>query len=56
VKCFAWDDAKNVKLRADRSIGFEDIGFHIEHGDLLDILEHSNPDRLRRAADLGRPT
>jgi hypothetical protein len=26
-------------------IGFEDIVFHIERGDLLDILEHPNPDR-----------
>ena len=45
VKYFAWDDAKNAKLRADRGIGFEDVVFHIERGDLLDILEHSNPDR-----------
>ena len=42
---FAWDDAKNAKLRADRSIGFEDMVFHIERGDLLDILEHPNPER-----------
>jgi hypothetical protein len=39
VKYFAWDDAKNAKLKADRGIGFEDIVFHIERGDLLDILE-----------------
>src|SRR6202035_5833734 len=45
VKYFAWDDAKNAKLKADRGIGFEEIVFHIEHGDLLDILEHPNPDR-----------
>src|SRR3982750_2356910 len=45
VKYFAWDDAKNAKLKADRRIGFEDIVFHIERGDLLDILEHPNPDR-----------
>ena len=43
VKYFAWDDAKYAKLRADRDIGFEDIVFHIERGDLLDILEHPNP-------------
>jgi hypothetical protein len=40
-----WDDAKNAKLRAQRGIGFEDIIFHIERGDLLDILEHPSPDR-----------
>ena len=45
VKYFAWDDAKNAKLRADRGIGFEDVVFHIERGELLDILEHPNPDR-----------
>ena len=44
VKYFAWDDAKNAKLRADRGIGFQDIVF-LERGDLLDILEHPNPGR-----------
>jgi len=45
VKYFAWDEAKNAKLRADRGIGFEDIVFHIERRDLLDILVHPNPER-----------
>lgn len=45
MKFFAWDDAKNTKLREERGIGFEDIVFHIERGDLLDILEHPNPNR-----------
>ena len=48
MKYFAWDDAKNAKnakLKADRGIGFEEIVFHIERGDVLDILEHPNPDR-----------
>ena len=45
VKYFDWDDAKNAKLRAERGIGFEDGVFHIERGDLLDILEHPNSDR-----------
>ena len=38
VKFFAWDDDKNAKLKAARGIGFEDVVFHIERGDLLDIL------------------
>ena len=33
VKFFDWDDAKNVKLRAKRGIGFEEIVFHIERGE-----------------------
>ena len=45
MKYFDWDDAKNAKLRTERGIGFEDIVFHIERGDLLDILEHPNPER-----------
>ena len=46
MKYFDWDDATNAKLRAERGIGFEDVVFHIERGDLLDILEHQNPDRF----------
>ena len=45
VKYFDWDDANNAKLRAERGIGFEEIVFHIERGDLLDILERPNPER-----------
>jgi len=45
VKYFDWDDAKSAKLRAERGIGFEDSVFHVERGDLLDIVEHPNPDR-----------
>jgi hypothetical protein len=42
VKYFDWDDAKNAKLRANRGIGFEDIVFHIDRGDVLAILGHPN--------------
>ena len=45
VNYFDWDDAKNATLRTERGIGFEDVVFHIERGDLLDILDHPNPDR-----------
>ena len=45
MKYLAWDDAKNAKLRKERGIGFEDIVFHIERVDLLDILEQPNPER-----------
>jgi hypothetical protein len=37
--------SSRTKLRAERGIGFEEIVFHSERGDLLDILEHPNPDR-----------
>jgi uncharacterized DUF497 family protein len=45
AKFFDWDDAKNAKLKAERGIGFEEIVFHLERGDLVAILEHSIPDR-----------
>ena len=50
VKYFDWDDAKNAKLRTERGIGFEEIVFHIERGDLLDILKHPNPERYGASA------
>jgi uncharacterized DUF497 family protein len=45
VKYFSWDVEKNEKLMVDRGISFEEIVFHIEQGDLLDILEHPNQER-----------
>ncbi len=47
VKYFVWDEAKNEKLKAERGIGFEEIVFHIERGEVLDILEHPNRERYR---------
>ena len=45
MKYFTWDDSKNEKLKAERGIGFEEIVFLIERGDLLDVLEHPNQGR-----------
>ena len=45
MKVFDWDDAKNERLKAERGLGFEDTVFHIERGDVLDILETPNPAR-----------
>jgi uncharacterized DUF497 family protein len=42
VRGFAWNSAKNEKLKAERGISFEEIVFHIGRGDLLDVLEHPN--------------
>ena len=47
LKYFTWDNAKNEKLRAERGISFEEVVFHIERGDTLDILEHPNQERYR---------
>ena len=45
MKYFTWDTGKNEKLRAERGISFEEIVFHIEQGDVLDILEHPNQEK-----------
>ena len=45
MKYFTWDAAKNEKLRAERGILFEEIVYHIERGDLLDVLENRNQER-----------
>jgi len=42
VRYFAWDQVKNDRLMSERGISFEEIVYHIQRGDLLDILEHPN--------------
>jgi hypothetical protein len=39
---FVWDEKKNRFLKRTRKISFERIITAIEHGHLLDILEHTN--------------
>jgi uncharacterized DUF497 family protein len=45
VKYFSWSHEKNEDLIKERGISFEEIVFHIENGDVLDLLEHPNRDR-----------
>jgi uncharacterized DUF497 family protein len=42
VKRFNWNAEKNEQLRLERGISFEEILFHIERGDVLEILTHPN--------------
>ena len=42
MKYFAWSPEKNERLKQERGVGFEEVVFHIERGDLLDILKHPN--------------
>ncbi len=42
---FSWNHEKNADLVKERGISFEEIVFHIENGDVLDLLEHPNRDR-----------
>lgn len=48
LKYFLWDDAKNRMLKTERGIGFEEVVFLIESGNLLEVLEHPNQQRYPR--------
>jgi uncharacterized DUF497 family protein len=45
VKYYNWDPSKNEKLKAERNISFEEVVFHIEQGDEVDVFEHPNQER-----------
>ncbi len=47
MKRFNWNPGKNEEIRAERGISFEEILFHIENGDVLDILQHPNQERYQ---------
>jgi len=40
-----WDEEKNLKLKRERRIGFEDVVIAISEGRILDILEHPNKEK-----------
>jgi uncharacterized DUF497 family protein len=45
VKYFSWDNEKNLKLKTERNISFEEIAFHIEKQQVLDIVQHPNQEK-----------
>ncbi|MDP3515668.1 MAG: BrnT family toxin [Pseudohongiella sp.] len=40
MKSFDWDPEKNLKLRVERGVSFEEVVFHLLAGDIVDIAEH----------------
>ena len=42
MKYFTWNDEKNEKLKQERNVSFEEVVFHIMHGELLETIEHPN--------------
>ena len=42
MKRYNWNQEKNKILKAERNISFEEIIFHIEKGDELDVYPHPN--------------
>ena len=42
---FDWNDEKNEFLKSARGVSFEEVVFHIQNGDVLDIIKHPNAAR-----------
>lgn len=45
MKHYAWNPEKNEQLKQEHGISFEDVVFHIEAGDEVDLFEHPNQRR-----------
>ena len=45
MKYFSWNIEKNEQLKKERGISFEEVVFHIERGQLLDIVEHPHQEK-----------
>lgn len=47
VKYYQWDPEKDLKLKKERKVSFEQVILHVEQGDVLDILEHKNQEKYQ---------
>ena len=45
MKHYAWNPGKNEWLKREWGISFEEVVFHIEAGDEVDLFEHPNQSR-----------
>ena len=42
---YRWNSQKNENIQQTRGVSFEQIVWHIEQGDLLDVIEHPNREK-----------
>jgi uncharacterized DUF497 family protein len=47
MRSFNWEPEKNEMLKKERGISFEHVIFAIENNQLLDVLEHPNPEKYK---------
>ena len=47
MKLFDWNKEKNIWLKQNRGISFEDILFYIDKKCLVDDIEHPNQDKYK---------
>lgn len=45
MKPFAWNERKNALLKVERGVSFEDVVFHIDHGNVLEVLAHPDQEK-----------
>lgn len=45
MKIYDWNREKNKTLKSERGVSFEEIVFHVENGDELDVYPHPNQAR-----------
>ena len=45
MKRYAWNDDKNEQLKKERGVSFEEVVFHIQVGDEVDLFDHPNQTR-----------
>ena len=45
MKPFRWNHEKNERLKSESKISFEEIVLAVEADGLLDVLQHSNPEK-----------
>jgi len=45
MKIVDWNEAKNMQLRMERDISFDEVMIAIEGGNLLDVIRHPNIER-----------
>lgn len=47
MRYFTWNNEKNKKLKEERGISFEEVVFHIEKGNLLEVINHPNQEKYK---------
>jgi hypothetical protein len=45
MKAIRWNHDKNEQLKRERYVSFEEVVYHIEQGDIVDIALHPNQEK-----------
>ncbi|MDA8428410.1 MAG: toxin [Geobacteraceae bacterium] len=45
MKPINWNTEKNIRLKSERSVSFEEVLAAMSHGALLDVVLHPNPEQ-----------